>query len=69
MRFQKPRAEFPIGKNEHQCRMVMKSQGAAGLRTDTELDKGRTGGIKTGDSLDGTGFQGDQEARKCRLRV
>ena len=40
MRFQKPRAEFPLGKNEHQYRLVMKSQGGAGLRTDTVLDKG-----------------------------
>ena len=41
MRVQKPCAEFSIGKNEHQYRMVMKSQGGRGLRTDPELDKGR----------------------------
>ena len=40
MRVQKPCAEFSIGKNEHQYRMVMKSQGGGGLRTDPELDKG-----------------------------
>ena len=40
MRFQKPRAEFPIGKSQHRYRMVMKSQGGGGLRTDPELDKG-----------------------------